>query len=214
MPEPEREFGATRLALLELKDERQLILDGYELLDEKRIQLAAEIRRQAAELKALTAEYRELQNMARAKLAAAVSRHGLDELSVYPPLSLEQDSLRLSSTKLLGLSLLSAQLQTAQAAPPTIAPPANPSPEASACARLHRKLLQTAVPLAACELNLRRLLREYVRTQRRARAIENVLLPEVETAIAQTEEHLEGVDQEDIARLRTRLGPRGVGLGS
>ena len=40
------EILATRVAFLELKDERRLIQEGYELLDEKRVLLATEIMRQ------------------------------------------------------------------------------------------------------------------------------------------------------------------------
>ncbi len=64
--------------------------------------------------------------------------------------------------------------------------------------------LQPAVELAACCVNLRRLVRDYVRTERRARAIENVLMPDIESAIKIIEEQLEGMDQEEIARLRQR----------
>ena len=39
------EVAATRVALLELRDERRLVQEGYELLDEKRVMLATEILR-------------------------------------------------------------------------------------------------------------------------------------------------------------------------
>jgi vacuolar-type H+-ATPase subunit D/Vma8 len=55
---------------------------------------------------------------------------------------------------------------------------------------------------AVCSLNLRRLLRDYVRTERRARAIENVLLPEIEWSLRFVDEQLELLDQEEIARVR------------
>jgi V/A-type H+/Na+-transporting ATPase subunit D len=57
---------------------------------------------------------------------------------------------------------------------------------------------------AVCSLNLRRLMREYVRTERRARAIENVLLPEIEWSLRFIDEQLEILDQEEIARVRQR----------
>jgi V/A-type H+/Na+-transporting ATPase subunit D len=60
------------------------------------------------------------------------------------------------------------------------------------------------VELAACGVNLRRLVRDYVRTERRARAIENVLMPEIESALKTIDEQLEGMDQEEIARLHQR----------
>ena len=58
MPESQREITATRIALLELKDEQQLVREGYELLDEKRILLATEIQRQLAQLVALRRDMR------------------------------------------------------------------------------------------------------------------------------------------------------------
>ena len=57
---------------------------------------------------------------------------------------------------------------------------------------------------AVCSLNLRRLMQEYVRTERRARAIENVLLPEIEYSLKFIDEQLELLDQEEIARVRQR----------
>jgi V/A-type H+-transporting ATPase subunit D len=60
------------------------------------------------------------------------------------------------------------------------------------------------VELGACCVNLRRLTREYVRTERRARAIENILLPEIDSSLKRIDEQLESIDQEEIARLRRR----------
>ena len=50
--------------------------------------------------------------------------------------------------------------------------------------------------------NLHRLGREYRRTERRAKALENVLMPEVEAALAHVNEQLEITDREDIIRAR------------
>jgi vacuolar-type H+-ATPase subunit D/Vma8 len=46
MPEGVGEVLATRVAFLELQEERRLVQEGYELLDEKRMLLAGEILRQ------------------------------------------------------------------------------------------------------------------------------------------------------------------------
>jgi V/A-type H+-transporting ATPase subunit D len=56
--------------------------------------------------------------------------------------------------------------------------------------------------LAASGGNLERLGAEYRRTQRRARALENVLLPEIEASLKIIEDHLERADQEDALRVR------------
>jgi len=197
-----REITATRIALLDLKDEQQLVREGYELLDEKRILLAAEMQRQLARLVALRQECAGLTNELRSRTVAAVDRHGIDELSVYPALTLTGDRLGVRRSRLFGLELLAARLEPPAQPPVLREPPVNPTPEARACADAHRRWLKRAVELAACSVNLRRLAREYVRTERRARAIENVLMPEIESALKHIGEQLEGMDQEEIARQR------------
>ena len=56
--------------------------------------------------------------------------------------------------------------------------------------------------VAACVASLRRLVREYVRTERRARALENVVLPEIDGSLRFIEEQLDAVDQEEAVRVR------------
>lgn len=210
MPELQRELAITRVAFLELKDEQQLVREGYELLDEKRILLAAEIQRQLLLLRRLRAAWRTAENAARDSLVAALECHGLDELSVYPPRSLSGDRLSVTHRRLLGLELLTARFDVAAAQ--IAEQPVNPSPEARNCARAHLQWLGVAAEFAACCVNLRRLTREYERTERRARAIENILLPEIAGALKLVDEQLESLDQEEIARLRHRRAARLGGM--
>ncbi|HTD29623.1 MAG TPA: hypothetical protein VK660_09565, partial [Xanthomonadaceae bacterium] len=71
MPNPQRQPVATRIAQLELKDEQRLVKEGYELLDEKRIRLVAEIRAQLRCLRRWQAEVRNAQEAARSAFIAA-----------------------------------------------------------------------------------------------------------------------------------------------
>ncbi len=50
--------------------------------------------------------------------------------------------------------------------------------------------------------NLQRLAREYRRTERRAQALEKVLLPEVEEAIKHVNEQLDTMEREETIRTR------------
>ena len=193
---------ATRIAQLELKDEQRQAKEGYELLDEKRIRLVAEIRAQLGRLRRWQAELRKAREAASAALVAALGRHGLDELSTYPALRAGEDKLELARSRLFGLEILEVKWHAGAVRDPERA--VNPSPEARVCARSYRALLEPLVMTAACSLNLRRLMREYVRTERRARAIENVLLPEMKRTLEFIDEQLEILDQEEIARVRQR----------
>jgi V/A-type H+-transporting ATPase subunit D len=197
-----RDGAATRIALLELREERRLIEEGYTLLDEKRLLLAAEIRAELDRWRRAGAEYRSFEARARARLGDAVARHGADELAAYPPVSPAVGRIESRARRLFNLDLVEASWQGESEPSGAAESPFNPSPEARACAVAHLQWMPVALALAVSARNLRCLLQEYVSTERRARAIENVLLPEVKQTLRRVEEQLEGADQEELARLR------------
>jgi V/A-type H+-transporting ATPase subunit D len=198
---PEGEVLATRVAFLELKDERRLIQEGYELLDEKRVLLATEIMRQLRQLGALREELAHLEPAALEALEGAVAMHGFDRLTVEPKADLGAALLGVHERPFLGLRLVEAALE--ERAAPAPGPLDRPStPEARGCALAFRRLLDRHVELAACSVSLRRLIREYVRTERRARALENIVLPEIEESLRSIEEQLDALDQEEAVRVR------------
>ena len=194
------EILATRVAFLELRDERRLVQEGYELLDEKRVLLATEIMRQLRHYAALQAELGRLGTEALAAFEAAVGMHGFDALTVEPKLDFGGAQLVVHEQSFLGLRLVEAALDD-RAPPP--GPRARPTtPEARACAAVFRRMVARQAELAACVASLRRLVREYVRTERRARALENVVLPEIDDTLRFIEEQLDAVDQEEAVRVR------------
>lgn len=194
------EVAATRVALLELRDERRLVQEGYELLDEKRVLLATETLRELRAFEAARARLTELWIAARAALAAAVEIHGFEDLTVEPPASLDEALLRRSTRSFLGLRLEAAVLEAGPCE--ADARPVRDTPELRQCGRAFRAVTVELVAQAAREANLRRLMDEYRRTERRARALENVLLPEIDRSLHFIEEQLDAVDQEEAVRVR------------
>jgi V/A-type H+-transporting ATPase subunit D len=207
MPETGGEVLATRVAFLELRDERRLVQEGYELLDEKRVLLATEILRQLRRYLSLREELQRHELDARSALESAVDAYGFDDFTVQPKRSLEEALLRTQVQGFLGLRLLEAQLEeiTVAGEPETM----QPLPEARASAEAFRRLVADHVALAACAGNLRRLVKEYTRTERRARALENVVLPEIDLSLRLIEEQLDAVDQEEAIRVRNAARSRG-----
>jgi V/A-type H+-transporting ATPase subunit D len=206
MPELGASIIATRVALLELRDERRLVQEGYELLDEKRVMLAAEILYQLREHTTRLARIREHEAAARAAFDAAVTMHGFDDLDAAPPCPLSAALLRRERRSFLGIGLIEARLDAGP--PATAAPFALPTPELRACAAAYREVVAGYVILAALAGNLRRLVREYTRTERRARALENVLLPEIDVSLHFVEDQLDAVDQEEAVRVRNAARTR------
>jgi V/A-type H+-transporting ATPase subunit D len=192
----------TRAALLELGEEQRVVAEAYEFLDEKRLLLAAELLRQLDHYERLLDEISSLALSARRQLVAAVQRHGAQELSVYPATLLEAARIASQQRNVMGVTLLATELVGATGRP---APPASqPSPEAQQCQRAFAALLPKAAQLAGISGNLYRLLAEYRRTERRARALENVILPEIGQELSRMTSYLEEVDLEDAIRVRLK----------
>lgn len=197
---PETGLSPTRSAFLELKEERQLVREGFEFLDEKRVILAQEMLKRLQAWKDARDRYDVLHEQAAAALARALGRHGFDGLGIYPVRRMEAAEMRLKHHRFLGVQLLDGELD---AGPPRVAPPAvSPSPEAERCREAFSVLVPIAVEMAVMRASLVRLIREYVRTERRARALENVLLPEIEGNLRFMDEQLEAMDQEEAIRVR------------
>jgi V/A-type H+-transporting ATPase subunit D len=194
-----REVTPTRSTAIELADERRLMRQGYEFLDEKRMLLATEMLRQLRIYQERSEAFTDDTKAAAGALAAAVERHGLDQLQAYPVpgppvVSDNEQSL------FLGLVMLSAGEPPKAQAPAAAA--IDPSPEAKACRAAFERLVWAAADLAARAGNLNRLAREYRRTERRAKVLEKVLLPEVEVALKYIDEQLDMMEREETIRTR------------
>lgn len=193
------EVTPTRSAVIERKDERHAMHEGYVFLDEKTMLLAGEIVRQLRGYEARAARLAEAQRGAVKALAAAITQHGLEGLQVYPPGILDEAELRITESSLMGVRLLSAEI-AGDPLPPVA--PADVSPEAEACRQAYVALLEQVAALAALSGNLERLYLEYKRASRRARALQDVLLPELDHSIVELETRLEELEQEDAIWMR------------
>lgn len=193
----------TRSAVIERKDERRAMHEGYVFLDEKTMLLAGEIVRQLREYEGKAARFAETQRAALAALAAAITQHGLEGLQVYASGSLDEVELRVTTGSLMGVHLQFAELH-GDALPPEA--PVDVSPEAEACRQAYAAALRQAAALAAMGGNLERLFLEYKRASRRARALQDVLLPELDRDVAELETRLEELEQEDAIWMRRGAG--------
>lgn len=194
---PDRELPTTRIALLELGEERRTAREGYDLLDEKRMLLAARMLKLIATIADRRRTLGATRERAVVALRAALERHGLQELETLPVADVAFRTA-IATERVLGVELVTASAQ-AEARGDVAT-----SPEAHACAAAWRAVGSESVELAALECSLWRLSAEYARTERRASAIENVLLPELERGIATIEGGLEAIEQEDAVRVHRR----------
>ena len=193
------EITPTRSAVLELRVERRGMEEGYQFLDEKRLVLAAELLRELARYEQAQAEYRGASAEAYRLLQQAAVRHGLEGLQVYPALRARSPMLRGTSRSVLGVLVEEVTLEALWEAPVAVFA----SPEGEACRQAFARLLPLAARLAGLWGNIERLSQEYLKTARRARALEDVLLPEIDRTIVELEVALEDLDREEAVRLRS-----------
>jgi len=132
-----------------------------------------------------------------------VARHGLQGLQVQPPDELAAVQVRSRRHTLMGVQLQQAQW-TARVTPAPAG--VDDSPEAAGCRRAFADLLPVATALAAVCSNLERLSAEYRRSVRRARALQDVMLPELDRDIRDIEGRLEEGGQEDAIWMRQGAG--------
>ncbi|MCZ8130266.1 MAG: V-type ATP synthase subunit D [Steroidobacteraceae bacterium] len=200
---PEGDRPATRIALLELDEERRTAREGHALLDEKRMLLAARILQRLGALRRASADWREAESAARDALRESLRRHGLQSLEIWPERHAVLD-LHREAERVLGIELPAVRPELSIA--PPAREPVDPSPEAANCADRHSELLVRAATRAAAECALQRLADEYVRTERRTSAIEQVLLPELQHEHAAIADALEALEQEETARVHRARG--------
>jgi V/A-type H+/Na+-transporting ATPase subunit D len=204
-----RDLTPTRSAALDLRDERRAMQEGYTFLDEKCLVLAAEMLAEIDNYTEAARGFRAAGTAAAVALAAAISRHGFDAVEVLPPRPAEPGTLSVARRALMGVPLADAGWQPTAAhgggAGERAAVSAEPgsSPEAAAAAAAFAALVARGAVLGALAGNLERLSREYRRTVRRARALSEVLLPELDRTIADIETRLEELEQEDAILLRS-----------
>ncbi|MGB5518715.1 MAG: V-type ATP synthase subunit D [Gammaproteobacteria bacterium] len=190
----------TRAAVLELMDEQVVVKEAYVFLDEKRLLLAAELLRELHRYQQLSQELGELHTRARDAMQAAVGHHGLNGLQVYPAGTMENAEWVQTTRNFMGVTLTETELKAsdndAVAAPAVYA-----SAAAERCRQLFRNIVINSAVLAGVSGNLHRLLAEYRVTERRSRALENIILPEIDQALYEMSSHLEELDLEDAIRV-------------
>ena len=193
----------TQAAVLELRSEHEVVREAYVFLDEKRLLLASELLRQLRLYQQLRTELDVLHANARDAMQAAVMHHGLNGLQVYPAKPFKDAEFKQYTHNFMGVDLIETELNM-ENIPDRTALPSNPSAKAENCSRLFCDITMKSAVLAGVSGNLYRLLAEYRITERRSRALENIILPEIRLALHEMSSHLEELELEDAIRVRLR----------
>ena len=193
--------SASRAELLELRREHEVVEEGHRLLDERRVLLAREL---LARLKAFDKRFdafADREKQAHAALIEATERMGLEQLEVYPPLDISALETVRETAKFIGIRFDGVRLGELPE-PKRERAPVFETEQAEAAASKYAGLLEEALGLATDIAQLLKLEAEYRRTQRRVRALEKILLPELEAEQKVLENALEELEIEEAVRVR------------
>ena len=193
----------TRGAALALAEEKNLIETGFGFLDEKRVLLATNLLRELKEWQLVSKEYKIESESANNALKKAVRRHGLEGVQLYPARRHDVETILLTTTNYLGVKLVSNPGLDWDVKP--VIGTVDCSIQAEDCRQAFAKLIPLAAQLAVKQSNIARLIKEYRATERRARALENVLLPEATAALRKITDYLDEADQEEAIRIRNAV---------
>lgn len=193
--------SASRAELLELRREHEVVEEGHRLLDERRVLLAREL---LARLKAFDQRFEtfaDCEKQAHAALIEATERMGLEQLEVYPPLDLSGLETVRETARFIGITFDGVRLAELPE-PKRERDPVFQFDQAEAAAGQFSGLFEEALGLASDIAQLLKLEAEYRRTQRRVRALEKILLPELEAEQKVLENALEELEIEEAVRVR------------
>lgn len=183
--------------------------EGYAFLDEKCLLLAGAMLRELRRFDEAKARLRALQSQAATALAAALRRHGLQGLQCYPASPPDAITLDLQQRLLLNVPLIDASARRELVATPE---PVYVSPEAEDCRAAFLIFTQQLEVMAAMSGNLARLYREYRRSVRRVRALQDVLLPELDGEMNEIETQLEELERDELLGARWQQTGRAKNL--
>ena len=196
------ERAPTRSAILHLREELGVIHEAYDFLDEKRLLLAAEMLQQLNQYEKLLNQYEQLRQRAEKDLIATVQRHGLQGSQTYPAKPLENAEVSIDNIPFMGVDLLKTELHVPEDNIPNQI--CYPSTEAEQCRQTFLDIVKLVGIIGGVSSNLHRLSAEYQRTKRRARALENVVIPEITQTLRDMSAQVEEIEQEDIIRVHLK----------
>lgn len=195
------EITPTRSALLEAKDERHVMGEGFRFLDEKRLLLASEIVNQFKLYKSQHQQFIQTQQASISAMQDALMRHGLQGMQLQPSQLDEKTNIHFEKRLFFGVTLLE-KVSCERDNNTQLSHSLEVSPESKRCKVLFSDLVKQSSTLASLSGNLYRLLAEYKRTERRSRALEDVILPELDETIREVDLRLEEMEQEETVRVR------------
>lgn len=196
-----------KAALLEYREEARLVADGKAVLEQQRELLARELLDLIRQCETLQQEFERRFRAARRAIRLAVLRHGLSGLGGFR-FDTTLPAAQWKQQNRFGTSLLTRRAVTPAPPPAPGAGWENSLELERAVINFHR-LAEIAAELAPLQNNLARLSEVFRRIQRRVNALENILLPELQSKVKGMGDALDEMEREGLGLARLIKQRRG-----
>ncbi|MBE7473356.1 MAG: V-type ATP synthase subunit D [Anaerolineae bacterium] len=197
------QIRATRAQLLAKKKQILLARQGRDLLKQKRNALLKELMRLAEQVVRSSDELEQSVGEAVAALALAQALDGPEAVQSAALAARGQISLTVNVTNIMGVLTPVIEQKSLVRGPLDRGYSLNSvSSRVEAAAEAFESQLELIIELASSEMRLRRLAEEIGRTTRRVNALENVLIPRLESQRNYIQMVLEEREREDLFRLK------------
>jgi V/A-type H+-transporting ATPase subunit D len=197
------QIKATRAELLAKKKQIALARQGRDLLQEKRNALLKEFMRTAEQVVRESDELEQSVGEATLALAMAEALDGPESVHSAAFAARGQVRLEITVTNIMGVSVpLIEQKSVARSPLDRGYSLASVSSRIEVVAEAFENQLNLIIELAASELRLRRMAEEIGRTTRRVNALDNLLIPRLETQRNYIQMVLEERERENLFRLK------------
>lgn len=191
---------SSKTELLERRAERELVVEGKAVLEERRDLLAHLLLAQIRHAEELVIERDRILNDARQHLHRSAMRHGLSGVRRFAvtetnlPRPQWQVENRLGTSWLVGAAAVPARPAR------ELGDGIEVSLELDMAVSAFQHLLIKLLELAEAENNLVRLTDAFRRTQRRVNALDHIVLPEITEAIRGMEGTMDEMERDDLVR--------------
>lgn len=194
-------FAPTKSVLLRLKRNYRIAREGYDLLDRKRNVLIRDLLGNINRVKELEKAFNDYFNQAISRLKTAqcfMGRVRLQSLSLASPV---RDEVKVLLKSVMGVSVPVVTLGSVKEKGSSFSPFSS-NPILDETQVLFRKAREAAMQMAALETTVIRLATEIKRTQKRANALNNVMIPRYAGAIKFIVESLEEKEREEFFKVK------------
>lgn len=194
-------FAPTKSVLLRLKRSLKIAIEGYDLLDRKRNVLIRELMSILSRVKELEKMYNESFHKAIETLKTAQWIMGRNTLQSISLTSAKQDEVKVLLKSVMGVSVPQVSIVKSSEKHSSYSPMTSNAllDEAQI---LFRKARDAGMEMAALETTVIRLATEIKRTQKRANALNNIMIPRYQGSVKFIVESLEEKEREEFFKVK------------